>query len=411
MSGEAKWIRSRLDDNPTGRWLIVVTVGLMALGVVMVHSALASVAETGAWRDRADVRQTGFAALALIGLVVLWRLDFRWLARRTFKGVPVWAGLGLLVALVLSAAVLHPAIGTQIHGARRWLRVGPVSFQPSELLKIALVVFLAAWLTRPTAKPERIRTFLVAAAVVGLSAALIVTQDFGTATILCIGAGVTLMLSGVRWWHVMSLLPLAALGFWVFVVDEPRRWARIQAMLDPWSLENPSSYQPRQSLLAILNGGWLGKGIGGGVQKLGYLPEDDTDFIFSVYCEEFGFVGALLLMGLIGLWTWHAFAAARKAPTRFGRALAGSLGFLISMQMIMHIAVDVGVLPPTGIALPFVSRGGTSLLTMAAATAMIVSVSAWRPAEETRPALAADVDDDWADDSRPQIAGAEAPAA
>ncbi|HUU21892.1 MAG TPA: FtsW/RodA/SpoVE family cell cycle protein, partial [Phycisphaerae bacterium] len=163
--------------------------------------------------------------------------------------------------------------------------------------------------------------------------------------------------------------------FYRFVVQDPRRWGRILALLDPWSPTNPAAYQPRQSILAILSGGWFGKGPGNGIRKLGYLPEDSTDFIFSVYCEEWGFVGAMLLMSLLLLWIWNARRAAVRCEDRFGAVLAGSLGVLIAVQAVLHVAVDLVVAPPTGMGFPFVSAGGTSLVIMAAATALIVSVA------------------------------------
>jgi cell division protein FtsW len=149
-------------------------------------------------------------------------------------------------------------------------------------------------------------------------------------------------------------------------------------MNEVWSPDNATAYQPRQSLLAILSGGWFGKGIGSGTLKLGFLPEDSTDFIFSALCEEWGVVGALVLLGVLILWIRHAWQISLEAPDRFGQVLAAGLGFLIAAQALLHIGVDTVVLPPTGMSMPFVSAGGTSLVLMAGAVALIVSVSARR---------------------------------
>jgi cell division protein FtsW len=176
---------------------------------------------------------------------------------------------------------------------------------------------------------------------------------------------------------MLILAPPVGAASWHFLKD-PYRWNRILAWLDPWSQSNASAYQARESLVAILTGGWTGKGLGNGMTKLGYLPEDSSDFIFSVFCEEWGFVGSLLLMGLVLMWIWHAWKAAARARDRFGQVLAGSLGFLIAFQAVLHIAVAIVVAPTTGMGLPFISAGGTSLIITVAAAAMIISVSAHR---------------------------------
>ncbi|MCK4602070.1 MAG: FtsW/RodA/SpoVE family cell cycle protein, partial [Phycisphaerae bacterium] len=176
----------------------------------------------------------------------------------------------------------------------------------------------------------------------------------------------------------------AAGAFYFFIMRSPHRWSRILAVLDPSSQANRCAYQARQSLLAIRLGGWFGSGVGRGIQKLGYLPEDSTDFIFAAYCEEWGFIGAALLMGLFLFWMWHARRAAVRAGDRFGQLLAGSLGLLIAMQVVLHMAVAMVVAPPTGMSLPFVSAGGTALVIMAATTAVIISVTAHRQAAPSR---------------------------
>lgn len=397
--------RLPLRDNPPGQSLVLVTLALLALGVVMVHSAVASVARPGPWYARVDVRHTLFAVVAAVVLLAAWRFDYRRLLAG--RRLPVLAAAVLAVAIVCSVLVYVPGVGHAKGGQYRWLRVGPreysVGFQPSELLKVALVVFLSAWLAR---KGDGVRsftrTFLPAVGLIALCTLLVVTQDFGTAVILCIAAAATLLIAGVPIASLLGLVPPAAAGFYLFVMQSEHRWLRIQAMLDPWDATNPSAYQPRQSLLAITSGGWTGKGVGNGALKLGFLPEDSTDFIFSVFCEEWGFVGAVLLMGLVVLWIWQARRIARRAPDRFAAILAASLGFLVALQAVMHIAVDVAAAPPTGMSMPFVSAGGTALVAMSAAAALIVSVSARTPS----PAPAGDdATDELSHAAEPRAAG------
>jgi cell division protein FtsW len=376
--------RLPLRENAAGRGLILASLALLALGVVMVHSALASIRQPGTWYARVDYRHTAYAVVAALVLVSLWRVNYRKLAAG--PGLPIVATGLLVVSLICGALVFVPGIGHSVGGYARWIRIGSapltLSFQPSELIKISLVIFLASHLSRQGRRVRSFwRTFLPMGLVIAACVGLVITQDFGTAVVMGLVACVTLLLAGVPWYYLVTLAGPAAAAFYLFVVRSEHRWARIQAMMNPWDAYNPSTYQGRQSLLAILSGGWFGRGPGNGIRKLGYLPEDSTDFIFSVYCEEWGFVGAALLMGLLILWLWQARRVAVRSGDPFGRMLAGGLGFLIGLQAVMHIGVDVGLLPPTGMGMPFVSAGGTALVMMAAAAAMIVSVSARSPDE------------------------------
>ncbi len=368
-------------DKATARGLVLTTLGLLALGVVMVNSAIASVAEPPRWYARVDVRHGIFAILALLTLIVGCRLDYRRLGRG--RSFPVLAAVLLGVAVICGGLVFVPGIGRQIGGYWRWVRFGPpkfqIGFQPSELIKVLLVVFLAAYLSRAAVNVRSFtRAFLPAVLVTGVCVALIITQDFGTGLIIAISALVTMLLAGVPWHYLMTLVPPAAVGCGFLILRSSYRMARIQAMFDPWCRTNPSAYQPRQALIAIISGGWFGKGLGRGILKFGFLPEDSTDFIFAAFCEEWGFVGAMLLMTLVAMWIWFAWRSAMHAGDKFGRTLAGSLGFLIAVQAVMHITVNVSKMPPTGVSLPFVSAGGTSLVILAGAAALIASVAARR---------------------------------
>ncbi len=369
-----------LRSNPAGQALILTTLVLLGIGVVMVHSALASVASVPArWYQRVDMRNTVFAGVAALVFLLSWRLDYRKL--NWGKRLPWIPLVGLVLAVGCAALVYVPGIGKEINGARRWLRATvagvSIGFQPSELVKLTLVVFLSAWLSRDsTNKKDFLRTFLPASLSAAVCVGVVIKEDFGTGVIIGAVACVAMWMARVPLLYLMSYLPPAAAGFYFLVYRSPHRWARIMAMLDPWSQDNHSSYQAGQSLIALAKGGWLGCGLGNGTRKLGFLPEDSTDFIFAVFCEEWGFVGAATLMGLLLVWIFCARSAAAKAGDRFGAVLAGSLGFLIALQAVLHVAVVLCVLPPTGIQFPFISAGGTLLIMMAGATALIVSVSA-----------------------------------
>jgi cell division protein FtsW len=371
-------------ENHVGRGLLLTALALLGVGVVMVPSALDSVGAQGAWYARAGTRHILFAVAAGCVLLLAWRLDYQlWTGRTRFP----WPAAGLLVvALVFGVLVFVPSLGRSVGGYRRWIRLGPpqfgIGFQPSELIKVATVVFLSAWLTRPGADPRSFwRSFLPAVLLVGVCLGVVITQDFGTAVVIALSACTTLWLAGVRWTYLAGLALGGGGALLGMLAMDPRRWLRIEAMLDPSSASNPSTYQLRQSLTTIATGGWFGKGLGLGMMKRGFLPEDSTDFLFAVICEEWGFVGAVGVLSLIAAWVTLSWWAAVRSQDRFGRTLAGSLGFVVAIQAMMHVAVNLGCLPPTGIAFPLVSAGGTSLLLTACAVSMVVSVSA-RPSPE-----------------------------
>ena len=375
-----------LSENSSGSGLIVVTLAMLAVGVVAVHSALAGILpNTSSWHARSDMRHTLFAVTAALIMCFGWHFRYRWLGGKPSKW-PVTAIAVLLAAMILVALVYVPGLGYERNGKLRWLKLAPVPFgifQPSELLKIALLIFLAAWFSRErTPGRSFVKGFLPALLVTGLCLGLVVTEDLGTAVIMAVAVWLTMFIAGVRWYALTGLLAAGAGGFWFFVSTDAKRLQRISAMIDPWCLTNPSAYQPRQSLLAILTGGWFGKGLGRGIIKQQYLPERSTDFIFASFSEEWGFVGAALLMGLVIMWIWFARKSATNASDRFGAILASALGAMIAIQMILHIAVDTVAAPPTGMSFPFVSVGGTALLVTAGAASLIVSVSAGAKREQ-----------------------------
>jgi cell division protein FtsW len=393
-------VRVPLDRNLTGQGILLVTLGLLCLGVVMVHSAVATAhwrtpyPQDGTWQEvagwlwkRVDVKHLVYALAAAILLMTLWRLNVRWLnVGRRFP----WLAAGFLsAAIVLCCMVYVPGVGRAVGDRWRWIGAGPLTFQPSEILKIALVVFLTSWLTR---KGPAVRSFwkcfLPALGIVAVCMGIVVKEDFGTAMLIGVAGGVTLLLAGTRWWHLVMLVALAAGGFYVFIYLNPDRryWDRVMGYLGQGPHNERAVYQTTQSLLAVATGGWWGKGLGMGTVKLGYLPEDSTDFLFAIICEELGFAGAALVLGLVLVWALLARRASARAGDRFGSVLAGALGFLIALQAVLHMAVDLVVVPPKGLGMPFVSAGGTSLIIMAAAASMIVSVTSRRPREQA-PAL------------------------
>lgn len=354
---------------PEARILVMVVLALMAFGVLMVYSASRSV-------DPADggsyfVRHLIFLPIAIAAMAFGACVPYYWLNRGWAASAIFAATVGLLGLVLL--------FGDPVNGARRWFSVAVagmrVSFQPSELAKVALVVFLAWLFSRPKADVRSFRrSFLPAMGAVGLVAALIVKEDFGTAALVGFVALLLCLIAGCRWWHFLTVVPPAGLGFWLTVVRVDYRWERLIAFLDPWAHQEGAGWHITQSLMGIGRGGLFGVGLGAGVQKF-YIPECETDFIFSVLCEETGLLGAILVLGLFGVFVWRAGRVIRRAPDRFGFLLAAGALLTIGLQAVMNIGVVTSALPAKGIGLPFISYGGSGLVMMSLAAGLIASVA------------------------------------
>ncbi len=351
-------------------WLLVVAMLLLSAGVVMVYSASAIMAADRFHDPYLFLKKQLFWALLGAGcLVAALRLDYRRLER---LGWPILIGAGLLLILVLVPPLAQP-----INGTRRWLRLGAISFQPAELAKLALVIYLAAFLARrPGALESARRALLPPLAVAAALAALILAQpDLGNCLAL---VGVTfalLYLGGARLRHLLLVLapalPMIALAVWL----APYRLRRITTFLDPWSDPRGSGFQIIQSWLALGSGGLLGRGMGESRQKLFYLPEAHTDFIFAVVGEELGFVGALAIIVLFVVLIWRGLRVGLRAPDAFGAYLALGITLLIATQTLVNLGVVTGALPTKGLPLPFISFGGSSLLVTMLATGVLLNIS------------------------------------
>jgi len=363
-------------------WLVVVVIGLTLLGVVMVYSASARPDIQPDWHQfwrYASLRQVVFVPLAILAMLLASRWPLPWWRIKNRYWISP-ATVLLAVVLIMLILVLIPGIGVEVNRARRWLRLTGMGyglgFQPSELAKIALVIFLAAFYSRPATQAGKFRQgFLPAALVVSLVACLIAKEDFGTGALLAVVGGLMMAVAGVRLLHMLTLLPPAALAFYLFVYRVPLRWERFTAFLDPQANLSGPGYQAWQSQIAIASGGWRGLGLGHGIQKYDYLPEDTTDFIFAIIGEELGLIGCALVIVAFIILLILAAKIVSKAPNMLGRLLAFGLATTIGLQAAIHIGVDLGVLPTKGISLPFVSAGGSGLVLMSVAVGLIMSVA------------------------------------
>ncbi len=385
--------RSRLAD-----YIAMVIVFLMGLGAVMVFSAGANLGyEFDLKRFYAfpALRQIMFFPIAVIVLLVASAIDYRWLRLRDrwWKSAPVWL---VFVSIVLLGVVLIPQLGTEINQARRWLRltIGPVSisFQPSELAKWSMVFALAAVCARSEPQVRRYWTWFVPlCGLIGLVCGLIVVEDFGTAAFVALISFVMLMIAGVRWWHMLTLVPFAGAGVAAGLLHSPHRIKRLLAFLQPEKWPDVV-YQANQSLIAIGSGGVWGKGLGEGISKYGHLPEDTTDFVFAVVGEELGMVGTIGVIGLFVLFICLSWVVVMRCRDRFGRLLAAGIVLTIGIQAALNIGVVTVVLPTKGIPLPFISSGGTSMLLSAAAVGVLLNIAS--QTDQGDPESPADTGDD-----------------
>lgn len=350
---------------------------LMAVGTVFVFSADASVdVEDGSrhFCDFPNLKQFLFFPLAVAVMFALANNDYR---RFSFANtVTIKSPTVHLLLLSIILLVLVLGIGVTINGARRWfiltIASASISFQPSELAKWATVFFLVAFIDK---SPDRIRIywkgFVPICLVAGVIVGLIIIEDFGTAALTSLLTFMILAVGGVRWRHLLTPLPFVVIAFYWAVVLSPNRLKRIIDFIN----RDVTPYQVKQSLIAIGSGGIYGKGLGRGICKYGYLPQDTTDFIFSIIAEELGFLGAAAVIALfVGLIVLGIVVVAR-CRDRFGCLLAGAIVMTIGIQAAVNIGVATNTLPTTGIPLPFVSAGGTSLLLSAAAVGVLANIA------------------------------------
>ena len=363
-------------------YIAMVVIVLMAIGTVFVFSASANVTQEISLREFYNspaLRQIFFFPFACVLLYTASYLDYRRfaLSKGWLRSLSTYL---LVVSLILLILVLFPQFGAEINRARRWLRfpIGPITigFQPSELAKWSVVFFLTAFCDK---FGDSIKSYwrrfvplcLVVAAVVGL----IIIEDFGTAAFIALLSFMLLIIAGVKWWHILTPLPFAAIAFLAAVAYYPGRLQRIIAFLNPQRLADSAAYQPTQSLIALGSGGLFGKGLGNGICKYGHLPADTTDFIFAIIGEELGFVGTSAVILLFIIFVWLGIVVVMRCEDRFGRLLAGGIVLTIAVQAALNIGVVTVVLPTKGIPLPFVSAGGTSMLLSAAAVGVLLNIA------------------------------------
>lgn len=390
--------------------LIACAAALLGLGVIMVHSAGSrvggpegAVVETtfgpaGPWSLFAT-KATLYAGIAIVAMLIASRLNVRQLFQSRGLSSPL---LVLLVgALALQGLTMVPGFGHEVNGAYRWLKIGPITFQPSELVKWVMVLGVAWWCARRSAVMHRFWVGVMPGLVlIAIACGLIVKEDLGTAVLIGLVAVVLLIAGGMRLWVLAPVAVIGIAGFVAAVFAAPYRIKRLMIYRDPWIDPQGAGYHPIQSQLAFAEGGVGGSGLGHSVQKY-YIPEDTTDFIFPVLTEELGLAGAALVVGLFLAILWTGLSVVRDSKDGFSKLVGLGVITTLSVQAVINLAVVTVVVPTKGIALPLISNGGTGWVVTACALGLLAAIDNANALE------ASDLAADSADNTDEEIASEE----
>lgn len=355
------------------RGLLLSVVLLIGLGLVIMMSASVAVAE----RNFGDMyfflkRQVTFLGFGLVVAYFVYRVK-----------TSVWQRFGaklLPVVLLLLVAVLLPVIGKEVNGSHRWINLGPISLQVSEMAKLIMIMYMSGYLVRHGKELSHSNSYqplIIPLLVLGLTDALLMLEpDFGSVVVLTATGIALLFLGGLKLTR-LAMLFIGAVAVMIPLVMMGYRGERVMAFLDPWSHASGKAYQTVHALMAVGDGGWFGAGLGASVQKLFYLPEAHNDFIFAVLAEEMGFVGIVIILLLYAWFVQRAFVIgfrADRANLNYAAYLAYGIGFWVGFQVLFHIGVNLALLPPKGLTLPLISYGGSSLLVTLMAIALLMRV-------------------------------------
>jgi cell division protein FtsW len=360
MPGRLKHFQDEEETFYVDKWLSLSAILLVLYGLLMITSASMLVSEKQYhFAYHFLVHQLIFLFLGIVALVGICNLSM--------KKVQQWSPILLVIGLVLLLLVLIPGLGRVVNGSRRWLHLGFLTLQASEFMKLFFIIYLASYLERFQEQVQTrwmgfIKPFILLLVMVAL---LLGEPDFGTSVVLVVTSFIMLFIARARLSIFIMLTVVMIGGLVLIAVVSPYRLARITSFLHPWQHQFGSGYQLTQSLIAFGRGGWFGVGLGNSVQKLFYLPEAHTDFLFAVLGEELGLLGELLLLALFVVFIARCFylsQLAKKVHSLFASYVAFGLGALVAIQAFINIGVNIGLLPTKGLTLPLMSYGGSSLL-------------------------------------------------
>jgi len=352
--------------------VLLVTLILVTIGTVMIYSSSSILAMKKFNDGQFFLKKQIFFVFLGLGIMVL-------MTKIPYSALKIFAYPGICLSIILLTVILIPHAGIKAGGATRWLKLGFFSFQVTEMVKVSIVLFLAYFLTKKSSHiTDFKRTVLIPLIIIMIIVGLILLEpDFGTAVIITIIMMLMFYLSGCRVLHLAGIMAIfAPVGIWL-IFHKSYRVARLMSFLDPWKDPQHSGFQIIQSLISFGSGGPFGVGIGDGMQKLFYLPEPHTDFILSIIAEESGFIGVLIVIFLFAILIVRGFMISFKAPDLFGTLLAAGLTMIIALEASINIAGVMGLIPLKGLALPFVSYGGTSLIMSLTTVGILLNISTY----------------------------------
>jgi cell division protein FtsW len=354
------------------KWLLTACVGIVLLGLMMVASSSIVISEK--YHNQPFyflIRQAIYLLAGIVCSLIVLRIDSTFWKKHSVTF--------LLTILILLVVVLLPGIGRSVNGATRWIALGPISIQVSELAKLAMILYLASYLVRHQYSVRNHATGFIKPMIVltFISALLIKEPDFGATVVIAITVMAMMFMAGVKVRHFLGLAFALSACLSILAISSPYRMARITAFLNPWADQFNSGYQLTQSLIAFGRGGWFGAGIGESVQKLFYLPEAHTDFVFAVLAEELGLSGIIIVLAMYSILIARGLAIARCAQIlhrNFQAYVAYGLTFWLGIQTMINIGVNSGLLPTKGLTLPLMSYGGASMMVICVVIAMLLRI-------------------------------------
>lgn len=365
------------------RWILFIVLLLILIGLMAVYSSTSIISPDMVEKYRKKgvvISQFGFlkkqlftVLLGLIAMFIAYKVPLQYLKKMSIP---------LLVVSLICLIMVFTKFGVTAGGARRWIRIWPSTFQPSELVKLSMVIFLSWYMSLSSYKKDKFLSFAIPVGVMGLFQVIFLKQpDFGAVMSLGILTIAMLFLSGIRLRYILSL-GIVAIPVIFKLISEPYRWKRVAAFLDPWKDAQGSGFQLVQSFIALGSGGINGVGLGEGKQKLSFLPEVHTDFIFSLIGEELGFIGVVFVVFLFFVLFIKGISIARKTSDTFVYYLAFGISMMIAIQAVINFAVVTGMAPTKGLPLPFISYGGSSLLVSMTAIGLLLNVSKTQSAKD-----------------------------
>ncbi|WP_333653424.1 putative lipid II flippase FtsW [Dissulfurispira sp.] len=365
------------------KWILFIVLLLILIGLMAVYSSTSVISPDMVEKYRKKgvvISQFGFlkkqlfaVLLGLIAMFIAYKVPLQYLKKMSIP---------LLVVSLVCLILVFTKLGVTAGGARRWIRIWPSTFQPSELVKLSMVIFLSWYMSLPSYRKDKFLSFAIPVGIMGMFQVIFLKQpDFGAVMSLGILTIAMLFLSDIRLRYILSL-GIVAIPVIFKLISEPYRWKRVAAFLDPWKDAQGSGFQLVQSFIALGSGGINGVGLGEGKQKLSFLPKVHTDFIFSSIGEELGFIGVVFVVFLFFMLFIKGISIARKTSDTFAYYLAFGISIMIAVQAVINFAVVTGMVPTKGLPLPFISYGGSSLLVSMTAIGLLLNVSKMQSAKD-----------------------------